>query len=84
VVVRRSLIGALQGLAEPFRRVGDSGFAVYSICGDSISSMGEDMLMAHALNALTTKAVSKTTKETLAALQWDSGGVVMGNSQFVP
>src|SRR5450759_2634912 len=33
-VARRPLIGVLQGLAESFRRVGDCGFAIYSICGD--------------------------------------------------
>ena len=49
-----------------------------------LSSMGEGMLMAQALNALTTKTVSTTTIETIVTLQWDSGGVVLLNQQFVP
>lgn len=50
----------------------------------SISSMGEGMLLARAMNALSTKTVSTTTKETIITLEWDSGGVALINTQFVP
>ena len=50
----------------------------------SVSSMGEGMLMAHALNALSTKTVSTTTKESILTLQWESGGIVILNTNFVP
>ena len=50
----------------------------------SVSSMGEGMLMSHALNALSTKTVSTTTKESIVTLQWESGGIVIRNTNFVP
>ena len=46
--------------------------------------MGEGMLLARAMNALSTKTVSTTTKETIITLEWDSGGVALINTQFVP
>lgn len=49
-----------------------------------VSSMGEGMLLATALNKLSTKTSNVTTIETLVTFEWDGGGVVLYNSNFLP
>lgn len=50
----------------------------------NVSSMGEGMLLAEALNKLSTKTTSVTTIETLVSLEWNGGGVVVRNSKLAP
>jgi hypothetical protein len=50
----------------------------------NVSSMGEGMLLATALNRLSTKTSNVTTIETLVTFEWGGGGVVLYNSSFLP